>query len=88
MQKTTKIVLEHPKAPKRSSLPSSADDDTVGTFFPGQTAASGSNDDDSDALATDMPVNPTQANNEARAAHPSSEASVAESSSKDLAGGV
>jgi hypothetical protein len=66
----------------------------VGTFFPGQTAASGNDqdDDESDALTTDTnfstPVNPTQANDETRIAHPTFEASVIESSSKDLAGGV
>jgi hypothetical protein len=88
-QKTTEVILECPKAPKRSALPSSADDDTVGTFFPGQTAATGSNDDECDDLTTDTPANPTQANDEARAAHPPSEAtSVAESSSEDSAGGV
>jgi hypothetical protein len=92
MQKTTKVILERPKAPKQSALPSSADDDTVGTFFPGHTAATGSNDDESnesDDLSTDTPANPTQASDEVRAAHPPSEASsVTESSSKDLAGGV
>jgi hypothetical protein len=91
-QKTTEVVLERPKATKRSALPSSADDDTVGTFFPGQNAATGGTDDESnesDALSTDTPANPTQANDEVGVAHPPSEASsVAESSSEDSAGGV
>jgi hypothetical protein len=91
-QKTAEVVLERPKATKRSALPSSANDDTVGTFFPGQTAATGSNDtenNESDDLSTDTPANPTQANDEVRAApSPSEASSVAESSSEDSAGGV
>jgi hypothetical protein len=93
-QKPTEVVLERPQLPKRSSRPSSTDDDMVGTFFPRQTAAFCNNqdDDESDALATNTnystPVNPTQTNDETRVAHPSSEASVAESSSEDSAGGV
>jgi hypothetical protein len=93
-QKPTAVLLGRPKLPKPSSRPSSADDDTVGTFFPGQTAVSGNNqdDDESDALTTDTnysaPAHPTQANDETRVALPTSEASVAESSSEDSAGGV
>jgi hypothetical protein len=89
MQKTIEVVLERPKAPKQSALPASANNDTVGTFFLGQAAASGNNDDESNDLTTNTPANPTSANDEARAAHPPSEASsVAKSSSKDLAGRV
>jgi hypothetical protein len=90
----TEVILERPKPPKPSSRPTSADDDTLGTFYPGQKAASDHNqdDDESDVLTTDTnhstPTNPTQANDETRVAHPTSEASIAESSSEDSAGGV
>jgi hypothetical protein len=96
------VILERPKP--ASSLrhtkdrPTNADDDTIGTFFPGQTVHI--TDEDSDVLTTNTGISnpvptyisnpvPTHiANNESRAAHPFSEASVAEPYTEGLAGGV
>jgi hypothetical protein len=96
------VFLERPKpasALRRTKVrPTNADDDTVGTFFPGQTVHI--TDEDSDVLTTNTgisdpvpirisnPVSTRIANDESRATHPFSEASMAEPSSESSAGGV
>jgi hypothetical protein len=90
------VIVERPKkAPnintRAAARPTSTDNDTVGTFFPGQQTATTQlrNDEDSDALTTDTNIStPAHADDKDREACPTFEASVAGDSSKSSADGV
>jgi hypothetical protein len=72
------------------NLPNSADDDTVGTFFPGQGRADIQTDDDEDDDDSTTVYTPTfgTANDENREARPVSEAPRAKVSQEALADGA
>jgi hypothetical protein len=80
------VILERPQRPVNPH-PSSADTDTVGTFFPGQTIHDRDNESaaDSEAMTT---ATSELANDESREARPTSEAPGAEDSPGSLAGGL
>ena len=89
-QPNVEVVLDHPLPANASRVnphPTSADADTVGTFFPGQKITT--QEDDSDDLTNDTSNAPSAphalANDESRETRPPSEASGAEDSSGSLA---
>jgi hypothetical protein len=86
------IVLERPKidSSRFTPLPASADDDTIGTFFPGQAVPNPNEMEDDMSIDTGQ-TDPTYraARDESRAAHPTSEASdTAEASPEASADGI
>jgi hypothetical protein len=90
------VVADGPILPSASApvglpnLPNSADDDTVGTFFPGQGCAEmqiDDDEDDDDSTTINTPIFSTT-NDENREAHPVSEAPRAEVLGEASAAGV